>query len=403
MWKQVEVPCSQIFTTFPTDRGFCCSFNIDAADNIFIDSQYTSLVKSLNKIDQELAVERVAMPDFYVKRSEPMTQAGKNLGLTVVLDAHSNVIESVSASSDYEGFVGLITNPGNFLLTNSKGFEIQPGHNNLVAVSAIMIQADDDLVFLDPDTRQCLFPGETDRIKLHKSYTQENCFLECSLIFAQNKLKDEQNLGYLCTPWYFPFVDENYTMCDPWQTVRISQIMQNDVSSEQCSYCLPDCVQTIYRTSTTTQQFRRCDERNLELTKMCSILRKNITKPEIWGRQVLDYYLNQTGKIPDYLSNITSSKRMVKKSYLLNYVFPGLSREYDAFDKDIAVLTVFFDSTTVMAFNSASTQSWIDYWSNVGGALGLCIGLSIITVVEMFWLCLSFVGIVNSKKITMDN
>ena len=94
---------------------------------------------------------------------------------------------------------------------------------------------------------------------------------------------------------------------------------------------------------------------------------------------------------------------MVKKSYLLNYVFPGLSREYDAYDKDIAVLTVFFDSTTVMAFNSASTQSWIDYWSNVGGALGLCIGLSIITVVEMFWLCLSFVGIVNSKKITMDN
>ena len=338
------------------------------------------------------------MPDFYIQRKEPQTQAGQNLGLKVVLDAHSDIIESVSASSDFEGFTGLITSPGNFLLTNLKGFSIQPGHNNLVAVSAVKIEADDDLRVLDPDTRQCLFPDETDRIRLHKFYSQENCFLECSLIFAQNKLKGEEHLDYLCTPWYFPFVDENYTMCDPWQTVRISEIIQNEVSSEQCNYCLPDCIRTIYTTSTSSQPFRRCDERNIELTKMCSVLRKNLTKPEKWGRQVLDHYLEKTGTIPDFLTNITSSKRTVKKSYLLNYLFPGLSRDYDAFDKDIAVLNVFFDSSTVMAFNSENRQSWIDYWSNVGGALGLCIGLSIITLVELFWVCLKFVGIVNSDN-----
>ena len=31
-WKGVSMPCSAIFITFPTDRGMCCSFNIQAAD-----------------------------------------------------------------------------------------------------------------------------------------------------------------------------------------------------------------------------------------------------------------------------------------------------------------------------------------------------------------------------------
>ncbi len=40
-----------------------------------------------------------------------------------------------------------------------------------------------------------------------------------------------------------------------------------------------------------------------------------------------------------------------------------------------------------MEFKSQSSQSWIDYMANVGGLLGLCIGLSIVTVIEIIWLC----------------
>lgn len=38
-WKGVKVPCSAIFTTFPTDRGMCCAFNMKKADEIFEDSR----------------------------------------------------------------------------------------------------------------------------------------------------------------------------------------------------------------------------------------------------------------------------------------------------------------------------------------------------------------------------
>ena len=270
-WKGKIVPCSAIFTTFPTDRGMCCSFNMKAADEIFVDSQYSRMVKNLQQVDQNTSFENNTLPDWYIQRNEPNTQPGKNMGLQLILDAHSDVLESFSVSRDFEGFTGLITDPGSFPLTDMRGFEVRTGHNNMVAVSAVQIEADDDLRDLDPNTRGCLFPDETNRIVFHKSYNQANCFLECNLIFAQGKLKEELNLTSGCTPWFYPFVDDGFKMCDPWQTVRITEIMENDVPSDACNYCLPDCIRTIYSHSISAQPFRRCDERNFQLTDMCNM------------------------------------------------------------------------------------------------------------------------------------
>ena len=398
-WKGQTMNCSSIFTTFPTDRGMCCSFNMKAADEIFTKSQYSSLVMQLQKEDLNASFDNSSRPDWYLSRNEPTTQSGKNMGLEIVLDAHSDVVESFSIGSDFEGFTGLITDPGSFPLTNLKGFEVKPGHNNLVAVSAVKIDADDDLKDLKPETRKCLYPDEIGNLKLFQTYSQANCFLECSLTFAQNKLEADQNLTNGCTPWYFPFTDNRFRMCDPFQTLAIWYIMQNEVPSEECNYCLPDCIRTIYTQSVTTQPFRRCDERNLYLTNLCTMDLDKITKPEIWGRQVIDQFMKSLGKIPTYLNNVESSYRRIKDSYVLQNFFEDLPKEYDAYEKDIAVLNVFFDSTTVMKFKSQKRQSWTDYFANVGGALGLCIGLSIITVVELIWLCLRMVGLCKRKDV----
>ena len=54
--------------------------------------------------------------------------------------------------------------------------------------------------------------------------------------------------------------------------------------------------------------------------------------------------------------------------------------------QDIALLEVFFEATTVIQFSTYATQTWADYFANIGGLLGLCIGLSIVTLVELAWL-----------------
>ena len=358
-WKEKDVPCSAIFKKFPTDRGLCCSFNQNAAEEIFLDSDYLNLITEKQNTDQELAFGKTPLPDFYTQMNEPNTQSGKKMGLQLILDAHSDVLEAYSVRSDYQGFTGLITNPGSYLLADLKSFQIQPGQNNMVAVSAVLLDADDNVRDIKPVDRKCLFADETTNIKLHRHYSQENCLLECGLFYAQKVLKTEGNLNYSCTPWYFPFPDNNYILCNMWQNYRISNIMQNEVPSDECNYCLPDCRHVIYSQSITAQPFRRCDERNIEVTPMCSILNKNFISPPVWGKQVYNHFMNLTNTVPDFVSKITSNQRTVKKSYQQHDFFINRGQTvYDAFDQDIAILNVFFDSTTVMQFKTESRQSW---------------------------------------------
>jgi len=46
-WKGMPISCSAIFTTFPTDQGLCCSFNMKAADEIYIASKYRDNLQAM--------------------------------------------------------------------------------------------------------------------------------------------------------------------------------------------------------------------------------------------------------------------------------------------------------------------------------------------------------------------
>jgi len=341
--------------------------------------------------DANLSIDKTPLPDFYKKLNEPKTQPGRRMGLKLILDARSDILESYSVRNVFQGFTALITNPGSYLLTDLKGFQLRPGQNNMVALSAIMVDAEDNLHSINPNDRGCIFSDETKYIKLFKTYSQENCLFECSFFYAQEILKAENNLTKVCTPWYFPSSDNHFIICNPFQNFRISQIMQNEVPPDTCNYCLPDCIRTIFSHSVTTQPFRRCDERNLEVTPMCSLLNKDYIDPPIWGQQVYNSFNATSSTLPDILSNVTSNIRTVKKSYQLYDLFKNMKKQYDAFSEDISLLNVYFDTTTVMLFKKQRTQTWINYLSSVGGSLGLCIGLSIITIAELVWILIKIV------------
>lgn len=51
--KGLPVPCGAIFKTFPTDRGMCCAFNMQAADKIFRGETYPGLVMSQQSFDKK--------------------------------------------------------------------------------------------------------------------------------------------------------------------------------------------------------------------------------------------------------------------------------------------------------------------------------------------------------------
>ena len=48
-WKGKEISCPAIFEMQPTDRGMCCSFNMEKAENIFQKSKYSELISQAQK------------------------------------------------------------------------------------------------------------------------------------------------------------------------------------------------------------------------------------------------------------------------------------------------------------------------------------------------------------------
>jgi len=154
-----------------------------------------------------------------------------------------------------------------------------------------------------------------------------------------------------------------------------------------CPYCLTDCISTEYRYTVSTEPFRQCDEKNFGQGFFCSYGGKESDlKPEIWGSQALAQMNKTWPIIPSYAQLIETNYRKFESLKLARTLFTSIKRDYDAFEKDISVLSVYFESPTAMNFVNQASQSWISYLANVGGLLGLCVGAHIITLIELIWL-----------------
>ena len=67
------------------------------------------------------------------------------------------------------------------------------------------------------------------------------------------------------------------------------------------------------------------------------------------------------------------------------------SPSYDAYQRDIAMVTFFFESTTVFEYTREQRMTLIQYISQVGGLMGLCIGFSFISAAELiYWFTIRY-------------
>merc|ERR1711971_785697 len=73
-WKGVEVPCSKVFDTFPTDQGMCCTFNTEKAETMFKNGKYSNMISLMQARDRDLSFERnMEMPGFWEGSNEPIS------------------------------------------------------------------------------------------------------------------------------------------------------------------------------------------------------------------------------------------------------------------------------------------------------------------------------------------
>jgi hypothetical protein len=61
-------------------------------------------------------------------RYQTKPEAGRSKGLTLMLDAHSDLIEASSVPDDFQGFTAVIASRSQYPITSRKSVLIRPGH-----------------------------------------------------------------------------------------------------------------------------------------------------------------------------------------------------------------------------------------------------------------------------------
>jgi hypothetical protein len=397
-WKGIPISCSAIFTTFPTDLGMCCSFNMKAADDIYVKSKYRDMLQAMQGSDKKASFLSSTLPNYYVENGEPKTIPGRNKGLVLMLDTHSDWLASSSMDADFKGFTAFVQSSGSFPLMSQEGLQIKPGYNNIITLTSSIVNADESLRSLDKQARNCLFPDENTGLKLHKKYTYLNCKFECKLFYTQGAIAKKYNKT--CQPWFFPSSSDSISICDPWQSFDFLRIIKNEIPDNLCSHCLPDCSVTIYNPTITVQPFDKCSANNIGVSRFCSINLKQILPMQMrLVNQIQKEFYNTSAKklvnVPDYILSLKSSIR----NYGYNVFKKSPNTTYDALDRDIAMVKILYQKSTAVSMGSQLALTWIDYFSAVGGLLGLVLGMGFVSFIELFWLCLRMLAFkLNMKK-----
>ncbi len=197
-------------------------------------------------------------------------------------------------------------------------------------------------------------------------------------------------------------------MCDPWESKGFKEQLKS-IPDEACEHCLPDCSGTQYSTSLSVSPFRRCDYRNLGVSSLCNLNDATLPEPRIWGAQVIREYEEFFDELPVYIkkqvlhsckfipligllcflcSQVQNSRRRYKgtSSVVFSYLNDQDDPEYDAYQKDIAIANFYFDKSTVLQYSRTPRLTWTGFIGQIGGLLGLCLGASIVSFVELaYW------------------
>ena len=394
-WKGIHFECSAIFKTHPTDRGMCCTFNREAADSMYHESRYTMALKKMQELDKNLAIEEES-----VQTSLDMVPiAGEEQGLTLILDAHKDLLTSGTVTDNFNGFVAKITSKNEYPMMRKHSLMIKPGQVNKIAISAVNIKADKKIRTLSTATRQCYFNDEHP-LEMHKQYSQQNCIIECALNYSYHQVASRRQGQVKCSPWFYPVADQKLKICNPWEKKDFQKIL-GKVTYKECNYCLPDCEGIIFESKIDRAALKKCDHTNLGANLFCNLVIDTMN-PSIWSQEARDEFKDKSGDVPQYLQKNSANKTIFSNR---RYHVPNpekmktlaLQRKleqnptYNAFDEDIAMVNFYFEKQGIQQLERSLKMTLPNYIAQLGGMFGLGLGFSFISFVELiYWMTIRF-------------
>ncbi|KXJ77447.1 hypothetical protein RP20_CCG007541 [Aedes albopictus] len=331
------VRCNELFSETLTDEGICFTFNGFSTYDMFRDGV---LHDEYNYLNEPKNLTGWSLESGYVPRkkleSHPIRVLGSGFGagLTIELLALEDDIEQHCRVQ--QGFK-VIIHPSTEYPQVTKSFALVTYSRDVtIAVRPVIMSTSSELLSYHPTRRHCYFNHER-QLKFFRVYTQSNCELECVT---------------------------NYTL-------------------KMCG-----CVKFSMPRSAKT---RIC--RTSEIACVLSAENRMLLQSAKRRLKKLQTYGSACNCIPGctsihYDTEITQSKCDFRKTLELRFapVDPTISENVKQYQ--ISKLGIYFREVQYITSKRSELFGMIDFISNCGGILGLCLGVSLFSVVELLYYCL---------------
>ncbi|KAM7347465.1 pickpocket 28 [Cochliomyia hominivorax] len=321
--SQIE-NCSTIFNMVLTDDGLCCTFN--ALDPQFLLRNYSDenlLIPATENHYQPIdwTPEKGYPPNLPLHYFPRVSGGtGTRMGLTVILNVSSE--EYYCSKTKCVGFKILVHNPAELPKISNYGFLMTAGREARIPIEPIYQNAVPSIRSIRKAVRRCLFSDEGDLV-YYRTYSRKNCELECEARILMQKCN--------CVLYYLPRFSPDVPICGPNDNFCTNQVQSEIESSNKtssCEACLPGCFELNYQTTLTASSmiygnFRTSDD----------------FPPEIF---------NASDKI-----------------------------------SDLSIMHFYYTSNIFRSTTKSEMFGFTEFLSNTGGLLGLFMGFSIFSIIEI--------------------
>lgn len=272
--------------------------------------------------------------------------ASKSYGLVTGLSSLSRNVEFICNGLD-QGYKIILHSPYEFPQTKSKYFQIPYNYKAEVMIKPLIMTMTAGLESLSLNKRQCYLEDER---KLHffKVYTKRNCELEC--------LTNSTYEYCGCASFYMPR-EKKTKICGSSKIQcyhNVTRLMLQNFKSADCA-CLP----------------------------LCNSINYDAEMHEF----VYD--------IENYLHIYDSLLANISDEIFDDPLPETRGMQYNR-------ISIYFKDAKFVPMKRTVLYGWSDFIANVGGLLGLFMGISILSLVEIFYFCCSgmMATIWKPKKMT---
>ncbi|XP_035900497.1 pickpocket protein 28-like [Anopheles stephensi] len=259
IWRNKYTSCENLFAKTLTERGICYTFNGLSEDVILRKEEFHRDFDHLSekKSSKNWSMEQGYKPnlglDVYPRR---VVSAGSSAGLIVLLKSDLQDMDYLCGNS-FQGFQAQIHTPNQIPQISSQSIRVPMNQALTVRIDPFLITTSKNVKSYSAQKRRCYYPQER-YLRFFRIYTKRNCELECLANFTLHMCG--------CVQYSMPRPPsvhicgiERLECCEQAESILQEQGLGSvDNSSRmllQSCYCLPACIFLEYKTEMSQAHF----------------------------------------------------------------------------------------------------------------------------------------------------